>query len=87
MALRCLHLWGQVRNNPLYEILMMDPLVHHEWAQRIAAGEGMGEEPYFRNYDLGVLGLESPVPTSKSKYFFENLWNGYWSEGPAGGCD
>jgi 4-amino-4-deoxy-L-arabinose transferase-like glycosyltransferase len=59
LALRCLHLWGQARNNPLYEILMMDPLVHHEWAQRIAAGEGMGEEPYFRAplyyYALGGL--------------------------------
>ena len=37
----------------------MDPLAHHEWAEQIASGEGMGDQPYFRAplhyYLLGTL--------------------------------
>ena len=59
LALRCTYLWGQAQNNPLFDHPTMDALVHHEWAQRIASGEGMGDEPYFRAplyyYSLGML--------------------------------
>src|SRR5437867_3279027 len=48
LALRIVYLAGQLRHNPFFAVLDMDPLVHHEWAQRIASGEGMPAEPYFR---------------------------------------
>src|SRR5258706_416077 len=57
LALRVLHLAGQLRHNPNFGMLAMDPLVHHEWAQAIASGAGMSAEPYFRaplySYALG----------------------------------
>ena len=59
LAIRLLYLWGQARNNPLFEHPKVDALVHHEWAQRIASGEGMDSTPYFRAplyyYLLGFL--------------------------------
>ena len=73
LALRLLYLWGQARNNPLYDALFMDPLQHHEWAQQIAAGKGMGEAPFFRAplyyYCLGALYALFSVDTSLGRLF------------------
>ncbi|MCP4590512.1 MAG: tetratricopeptide repeat protein [bacterium] len=59
LAVRAAYLWGQYRNNPVFEHPRMDPLVHHEWAQQIASGAGMGDRPYLRAplyyYLLGML--------------------------------
>lgn len=59
LAIRGLYLWGQARNNPLFDYPMMDARFHHEWAKQIASGEGMGDHPYFRAplyyYLLGVF--------------------------------
>jgi len=59
LLLRGGYLWGQYRNNPVFGYPQMDGLVHHEWAQRIAAGAGMGDRPYLRAplyyYLLGLL--------------------------------
>lgn len=48
LGLRGGYLWGQARNNPMFARPVMDAGFHHEWAQRIAAGEGLEERPYFR---------------------------------------
>lgn len=48
LTLRGAYLWGQARNSPLFNYPQMDGLVHHQWAQRIAAGEGMEPRPYLR---------------------------------------
>ncbi len=48
LLLRLLYLWGQIRNNPVFEHPMLDALQHHEWAQAIAAGKGLGDAPYYR---------------------------------------
>lgn len=48
LGFRGAYLGGQAANNPLFDQATMDPGVHHEWAQQIASGEGMGSKPYFR---------------------------------------
>ncbi len=48
LAIRLLYLWGQARNNPLFEIPKVDAFDHHQWAQEIAAGRGMEATPYYR---------------------------------------
>ena len=45
---RLIYLWGQYQHNPIFNIPIMDALVHHQWALQIASGEGMGTQPYFR---------------------------------------
>lgn len=48
LATRGAYLWGQYKHSPLFNYPQMDGLVHHQWAQRIAAGEGMDNRPYLR---------------------------------------
>lgn len=48
LALRGAFLWGQAQHNPMFEQLVMDSSIHHEWAERIASGAGMPKQPYFR---------------------------------------
>lgn len=48
LLLRGAYVWGQAQHNPLFNYPQMDGLVHHEWAQRIASGEGMEPRPYLR---------------------------------------
>jgi len=59
LLLRGAYLWGQAENNPLFDHPMMDAKQHHEWAQRIASGEGMEPRPFYRApayyYLLGAL--------------------------------
>jgi hypothetical protein len=59
LGLRLAYLAGQARNNPIFGYPVMDAGQHHEWAQRIASGQGMGDQVYFRAplyyYLLGVL--------------------------------
>ena len=45
---RLIYLWGQYQYNPMFNIPIMDALIHHQWALQIASGEGMGAQPYFR---------------------------------------
>jgi len=48
ITLRLVYLWGQARNNPMYDHPIMDSAMHDQWARSIAAGNGMGDQPYFR---------------------------------------
>jgi tetratricopeptide (TPR) repeat protein/4-amino-4-deoxy-L-arabinose transferase-like glycosyltransferase len=48
LGLRLAYLWGQARNNPLFELVRGDAYDHHAWAQAIAFGSGMEAEPYYR---------------------------------------
>jgi len=48
LGMRGLHVWGQARNNPFCYAPTMDEEVHHQWAQQIASGEGLGPHPFFR---------------------------------------
>jgi tetratricopeptide (TPR) repeat protein len=48
LGLRGLHVWGQARNNPFFYAPTMDEEVHHQWAQQIASGAGLGPHPFFR---------------------------------------
>lgn len=45
---RLIYLWGQYQHNPIFNTPIIDSLVHHQWALKIASGEGMGSQPYFR---------------------------------------
>lgn len=47
-GVRFLHWWGQMRHNPFFQAPIMDERMHHEWAQLIATGDGLGERPFFR---------------------------------------
>ena len=47
-GVRLLHWWGQMRHNPFFHAPIMDERMHHEWAQLIATGAGLGERPFFR---------------------------------------
>ncbi len=49
LGMRCLHAWGQARNNVFFSAPIMDEEKHHEWAQLLASGEGLGDKPYFRS--------------------------------------
>jgi tetratricopeptide (TPR) repeat protein len=48
LLVRGAYLWGQYRNSPIFDYPQMDGRVHHEWATRIASGEGMEPRPYLR---------------------------------------
>jgi len=48
LALRLANWWGQWQHNPFFESPIMDEQRHHEWAQLIASGVGMGPRPFFR---------------------------------------
>jgi tetratricopeptide (TPR) repeat protein len=58
LAIRLVHLW-QIRNAPFFDILLGDARGYDEWAQRIAAGDWIGKEPFFQAplypYFLGVI--------------------------------
>ncbi len=59
LTLRLLHL-AQIRvNDPFFTDLPVDPRVFHEWASKIAAGDWLGQEPFFLSpgypYFLAVL--------------------------------
>ncbi len=47
-ALRVLYWWGQAENNPLFGAPLMDEGKHHEWAELIVSGQGLGDRPFFR---------------------------------------
>jgi tetratricopeptide (TPR) repeat protein len=47
LAIRLVHLW-QIRNAPFFAVLLGDARGYDEWAQRIAAGEWIGKEPFFQ---------------------------------------
>ncbi len=59
LVMRMVYLWGQVRNNPMFDSLIMDQLYHHTWANEIASGTYSWEHAYFRAplyyYLLGML--------------------------------
>lgn len=63
LALRLLYLW-QIHDDPALALRMGDGLAYHEWAQRIAAGEWIGQGvfyqaplyPYFLAIIYSVLG-------------------------------
>ena len=48
LGLRAVHYYGQWRNVPLFLAPTMDERKHHEWAQQIATGQGLGPMPFFR---------------------------------------
>jgi tetratricopeptide (TPR) repeat protein len=48
LGLRVAFWMGQVENNPLIDDPLLDEAKHHEWAQSILSGEGLGDEPFFR---------------------------------------
>lgn len=58
LALRSIHLWT-VRDSPFFSILYIDPLWYDEWGQRIAAGQLIGDRPFFLDplypYFLGAI--------------------------------
>ncbi len=49
----------QLRASPLFDAPIMDPLYHHEWAMKLAAGDWLGHAAFFRAplypYLLGLL--------------------------------
>jgi tetratricopeptide (TPR) repeat protein len=47
LAIRLVHLL-QIRNAPFFDILLGDARGYDEWAQRIAAGDWIGKEPFFQ---------------------------------------
>jgi 4-amino-4-deoxy-L-arabinose transferase-like glycosyltransferase len=48
LLVRAVYLWGQAENNPTFAWPLQDCKAHHDWAQQIVAGEGMGSTPFFR---------------------------------------
>jgi tetratricopeptide (TPR) repeat protein len=58
LAIRLVHLW-QIRTAPFFTLLLGDARGYDEWAQRIAAGEWIGKEPFFQAplypYFLGAI--------------------------------
>jgi Flp pilus assembly protein TadD/4-amino-4-deoxy-L-arabinose transferase-like glycosyltransferase len=58
LALRVIYLL-QVRSSPLFDMPVMDALYHHQWALRLAAGDWIGNEAFFRAplypYFLGII--------------------------------
>jgi len=47
LAVRLVHLW-QIRHAPFFDVLLGDARGYDEWAQRIAAGDWIGKEPFFQ---------------------------------------
>jgi tetratricopeptide (TPR) repeat protein len=47
LAIRLVHLW-QIRHAPFFDVLLGDARGYDEWAQRIAAGDWIGREPFFQ---------------------------------------
>ncbi len=69
LLVRLVYLWGQWLHNPLFSSPVMDGLVHHEWAERIARGEGLGRDPYFRAplyyyFLAGLYAIFGPHPAA-----------------------
>jgi tetratricopeptide (TPR) repeat protein len=58
LGLRLAHLW-QMRGSPLFAVLLGDAASYDAWAQRIAAGDWLGQEVFYQAplypYLLGVL--------------------------------
>lgn len=58
LALRLIYLW-QMQDNPCFTTPLMDAAYHDQWARRIAAGDWLGHEVFFRAplypYFLGLL--------------------------------
>ncbi len=58
-ALRLIYLVQQSRNNPIFSTPILDAQMHDEWARRIAAGDVIGTEVFFRAplyyYFLGLV--------------------------------
>jgi Tfp pilus assembly protein PilF len=48
LGVRLLYLWSQADANPVFHNPVMDNAIHHQWASRVASGEGLGPKPYFR---------------------------------------
>jgi 4-amino-4-deoxy-L-arabinose transferase-like glycosyltransferase len=57
-ALRVIYL-VQLRSSPLFDTPVMDALYHHQWALKLAAGDWIGNEAFFRAplypYFLGIV--------------------------------
>jgi tetratricopeptide (TPR) repeat protein len=57
-ALRMVHIW-QIRETPLFSVLLGDARVYDEWAQRIAGGDWIGREVFYQAplypYFLGLI--------------------------------
>jgi tetratricopeptide (TPR) repeat protein len=58
MAVRLVHVWA-IRDTPLFDTLMGDARAYDAWAQRIAAGDWMGDDVFYQAplypYFLGTL--------------------------------
>ena len=58
LALRLIHLW-QMRDAPIFSVLMGDARSYDEWAQRIAAGDWLGTDVFYQAplypYFLGAI--------------------------------
>jgi 4-amino-4-deoxy-L-arabinose transferase-like glycosyltransferase len=58
LAFRLIHLW-QIRRAPFFELLIGDARAYDIWAQRIAAGDWIGQEVFYQAplyaYFLGVI--------------------------------
>jgi tetratricopeptide (TPR) repeat protein len=66
LAARLVHLW-QMRNAPVFSVLMGDSRSYDEWARRIAGGDWFGSEVFYQAplypYLLGVLyAISGPDP-------------------------
>ncbi|MBD3170342.1 MAG: tetratricopeptide repeat protein [candidate division Zixibacteria bacterium] len=48
LILRLIYLFQSRANDPQFYIPVMDPLFHHQWAQRIAGGDVWGDGAFFR---------------------------------------
>lgn len=57
-VLRLVHL-ATIQDSPFFSRLMLDPLFYDEWGRRIAAGDWLGDRPFFQDplypYFLGAL--------------------------------
>jgi tetratricopeptide (TPR) repeat protein len=58
LAVRLVYLW-QMQDNPCFTTPLMDAAYHDQWARRIAAGDWLGHEVFFRAplypYFLGLI--------------------------------
>lgn len=58
LVLRLVHLW-QIRDAPFFDVLMGDAKAYDEWAQRLAAGDWIGQDVFYQAplypYVLGLI--------------------------------
>jgi hypothetical protein len=47
LTVRLIHLW-QMRESPVFSVLMGDARGYDEWAQRIAGGEWLGTDVFYQ---------------------------------------